>query len=271
MGWVLENGYEGLVDTLRGPAFVRVRGQGPRVLICHGGPGFDQEPLVPALAAIEQFRTLVFFDQLGCGQTPPGDGPVTADATFAHAAALVDALGPDPIGIVAHSWGCVVAAGITMIGPSLRFTEALLINPIGLDNIAYADAQAAIMARIPEETAGRMWAMLGEGASGADAFALISPYYLASERTKLPPLPVVASIYASVEASVGTFDFWPALDQFGIIHSIRGADDFVPLASIRPLIDRAANNIVLADVGHYAFYEDPSAFAAAIDNIFTPN
>ena len=263
----MEDGFEGLVDTVDGPAFVRVRGRGPRALVCHGGPGFDQEPLVSALAAIEQYRTLVFFDQLDCGQTPPSDDPVTAEATFAHAAALVDALGPDPIGIVAHSWGCVVAAGIAMMRPDLRFNEALLINPIGLDNAAYANAQTAIMARIPEETVGRMWAMLAEGATGTDAFALLSPYYVASEATRLPPIPVAASVYASVEASVGSFDFWPALDRFEVVQSIRGSDDFVPAASIRPLLDRATNDIILPNVGHYAFLEDPNALAAAIDTI----
>lgn len=268
---MLEDGFEGLVDTARGPAFVRVRGRGPRVLVCHGGPGFDQEPLVPALEAIEQYRTLIFFDQLGCGQTPAGDTAVTAEATFAHAAALIDALGPDPIGIVAHSWGCVVAAGLGMMRPGLRFTEALMINPIGLDSGAYADAQAAIMARIPEETVGRMWAMLAEGATGADAFAVLSPYYVASETTRLPPIPVAAPVYASVEASVGAFDFWPALERFGVTHSIRGSDDFVPPTSIRPLLDRTASDVVLPNVGHYAFHENTNEFAAAIDRIFTPS
>ena len=265
----MEDGFEGLVDTACGPTFVRVRGKGPRVLVCHSGPGFDQEPIVPALAHIQRYRTLVFFDQLGCGRTPAGDNPVTAEATVAHAAALVDALGADPIGVVAHSWGCVVAAGIAMMRPDLRFTEALLINPIGLDNTAYADAQQAIMARIPEETVSRMWAMLGEGAVGADAFALISPYYVGSRETQLPLIPVVAPVYASVAASVGTFNYWPGLERLGTLRLIRGADDFVPPASIQPLLVGADSDIVLPDVSHYPFFEDSNAFAAAVDRTFT--
>ena len=62
--------FEGLVDTELGPTFLRARGNGPAVLVFHGGPGFDHEPLLDGLTAADEDRTLVFFDQLGCGATP---------------------------------------------------------------------------------------------------------------------------------------------------------------------------------------------------------
>ena len=237
------------------------------MLVLHGGPGIDQEPLVPALAALQRHRTLVFFDQLGCGRTPATTEPVTAEATFAHAAALVDALGPEPLGIVAYSWGCVVAGAIAMRRPDLTFAEALMINPIGLSKADYAEAQAAILGRIPEETVKRMWDMLGAGASGTEAFAQISPFYLARE-TEPPRTSVVAAVYASVEATIDEFDFWPAIERMGRIIVVRGTHDFVPPSSIRPLLDRATADIVLPAVGHFAFFEDPQAFAIAIDRAF---
>ncbi len=237
------------------------------MLVLHGGPGFDHGPLVPALAALQRHRTLVFFDQLGCGRTPAAVEPVTAEATFAHAAALVDALGPEPLGIVAHSWGTVVAAAIAALRPERAFAETLLISPVAIDGNGYAEARAAVGKRIPEAAVNAMWAKLGEGASGGEAFAMISPYYTASPEAALPPFDVAAPVFASVDATLGAFDFRPSAERLGPLAIVRGADDFVPPTSLRVLRDLSVHDHVLPHVGHFPFFEDADAFADAIDEI----
>lgn len=255
------------IDTAKGPAFVRTAGSGPPMLVLHGGPGFDQEPLLSALEAVQKHRTLIFFDQLGCGRTPTAVEPVTAEATFAHAAALVDALGPEPLGIVAHSWGTVVAAAIAALRPERAFAETLLVSPVAIDGAGYAAARAAIAERIPETALNRMWAMLSEGASGGEAFAVISPYYAASQEVILPPFDVAAPVFASVDASLGPFDFRPSAERFGPLAIVRGAEDFVPSASLDALRQKAGHDLVLPDVGHFPFFEAPKAFSDAIDRV----
>ena len=260
--------FEGYVETGKGPAFVRIRGEGPRLVVFHGGPGFDQEPLLDSLAGLQKHRTLVFFDQLGCGRTVAATEPVTAEATIAHAAALLDALGNEPVGAVAHSWGTVLAAAVATLRPELGYREAMLISPVAFDNVGYDDARAAAARRVPAEALERMWAMLSEGRTGTEAFAEISRYYAASPDATLPPIPVAAPVFVSVDATLGTFDYWPAVERMGQITVVRGANDYVATATIRPLLDHAADDIVMPDVGHYPFFEDPPGFAAAIEPIF---
>ncbi len=259
--------FEGIVETKAGPAFVRVRGTGPRLLVFHGGPGFDQEPLISGLADLARYRTLIFFDQLGCGRTPASTHPVTAEATFAHAAALIDEMGADPIGLFAHSWGVVAAAGAASLRPEFVFTESLLVSPVALNSGGYDEARAGIGNRVPTEIMQRMLAMLAAGSSGAEAFSLLLPYYVASPETRLPPISVAAEVYASVEASLGAFDYSRAVAAFGPLSVIRGDQDFVAPSTFRALLDLARRDVVLDGVGHYPFFEAPAEFNRAARQI----
>lgn len=260
--------FEGFVDTEAGPTFLRVRGDGPAALVFHGGPGFDHEPLLAGLAEAMKHRTLVFFDQLGCGATPAPDGPVTAAASYAHAAALLDALGPEPIGMIAHSWGTVAAAGAISLRPDFAFTESLLVSPVAIDSGGYDKARAAITGRVPPSVLHNMLALLNAGADGAAAFALLMPYYVASPDTVLPPIGIAAQTYFSVDASLQAFDLTGVVDRFGPISVIRGDSDYVDPSTIVALREGARNDIVLDEVGHYPFFEATDAFNHAIGRVY---
>src|SRR5207249_2070026 len=66
------------------PTFILTIGLGPPVLVIHGGPGFDHRYLLPAVAELAKRRTLILYDQPGCGRTPAPSGGVTAEVTFRH-------------------------------------------------------------------------------------------------------------------------------------------------------------------------------------------
>jgi pimeloyl-ACP methyl ester carboxylesterase len=264
----LQSPFEGTLETEAGPTFVRLRGNGPRLLVFHGGPGFDHEPLIDGLSDLMDHRTLVFFDQLGCGRTPATVEPVTAQATFDHAAAVVDAIGPEPVGAVAHSWGSVVAAATASLRPDFAFTESLIISPVALDGTGYGHARNAMAGRIPPDVTQRVMAMIAAGADSAEAFSLITPYYVASPKTVLPPMPVAAAVYVSVDASLDDFDYSDTIPRFGPISIIRGDSDYVDPATIGPWLVAAQRDMVMDHVGHYPFFEDAAGFAAAIRQVF---
>src|SRR5687767_7136388 len=100
----LHSPFAGMIATPTGPTFVRVVGEGPPTLVVHGGPGFDQRYLAAGgLEGLARRRTLVFYDQPGCGATPDPPAPPTAEGTFRHFAEVVAAVWTDePVSVVAH-------------------------------------------------------------------------------------------------------------------------------------------------------------------------
>ncbi len=255
---------EGLIGTGAGDAFVETRGKGPPVIVVHGGPGFDHEPLRDGLAALARSRRLVFFDQLACGRTPAPRGTVDAEATFRHAAAVIEVLAEGPVGLVAHSWGVLVAAQALALRPNLAFTEALFINPVPLDAEGYATMRAALEAKIPAEVAAEVQRRILAGEDAVAAFALLAPSYVGSPKAVLPRMGVSAMTYVTVHGSLGPFDATASLARFGRIKVIRGERDFVGPRLIRPILDAAADDVIVPGVGHYPFFEDRPAFDRAI-------
>lgn len=67
---------EGLIPVTGGKVWYRVLGAdrpGAPLLVLHGGPGAPHDYLEP-LAALAGERPVVFYDQLGCGNSErPGD------------------------------------------------------------------------------------------------------------------------------------------------------------------------------------------------------
>jgi pimeloyl-ACP methyl ester carboxylesterase len=87
-----------------------LRGTGPRLYVCHGGPLGTYEALAGQLRPLEDELTLVFHDYRGSGASAAG-APRTYD--FSHLADDLDQLraflGDQEIDVLAHSMGVAVA------------------------------------------------------------------------------------------------------------------------------------------------------------------
>jgi proline iminopeptidase len=243
-------------------------GSGPAALVFHGGPGFDHEPLVGPLAPVAKTRRLIFFDQLGCGRTP-AEGPVTAEATFAHAAGVLDGITDADLSFVAFSWGATVAAAALAARSGRAVAETILINPTPLGSRDYAEMRAALSARIPAEIQAEVQRLVLAGAEGADAFALYAPYYVARPGIVVPRMSLAAMTYVTVDGSLGDFDFSAAIPRLGRIKVIRGERDHVAPRWLGAILEAAVEDIVLPGVAPYPFLEDRPAFDAALRRVLT--
>jgi proline iminopeptidase len=95
------------VDGIK--TFVTIVGQGPPILIVHGGPGFSHEYLVDPLDFLTKDRTLIFYDQPGCGKTDLGDRTLSPLLTYQHLLSFTQLIVNDArIDLLAHSWGALV-------------------------------------------------------------------------------------------------------------------------------------------------------------------
>jgi pimeloyl-ACP methyl ester carboxylesterase len=268
----MDTPFEGLVETTAGPTFVKTVGQGPPMVIVHGGPGFDHGYLTRPLAFLARHRTLIFFDQPGCGRTPPPAEGASAAATFRHFRALLDHLHAESLGVIGHSWGALVAvAAMAEAGVLPPFAEAIFVNPTPIKGAEYAEARSAFLLAVPPDRLGEMQRLVGSGAAGADVFAVLMPYYLGKPATAtLPRLDVSPATYFAVDASLaslGAFDFSGGLSAFRRLGLILGERDFVKRNLIAEVIGRADRVITMPGIGHFPSFEAPREFEAAVTTL----
>ena len=104
-------------------------------LIClHGGPGFTWDSFEPLEAMAVTGRRLVFYDQLGCGNSDfPTDPSIYTVGLYLDEVAVVRrVLGLDRVHILGHSWGGMLAM------------EYALTQPAGLASLILADTGASV-------------------------------------------------------------------------------------------------------------------------------
>ena len=109
---------EGKVSTGGSETWYRVVGNpaGSRsrklpVLALHGGPGLPHESLEPLEALADGGRQVVFYDQLGCGNSTRAGNPDPwgVDPFLEELAALRRELGLARVHLLGHSWGGMLA------------------------------------------------------------------------------------------------------------------------------------------------------------------
>jgi proline-specific peptidase len=103
-------------------------------LLClHGGPGAPHDYLEPLEAMAGTGRRVIFYDQLGCGNSNvPTDPSIYTMALYLEEVdAIRRALGLEHVHILGHSWGAMLAM------------EYALTQPVGLASLILADTGAS--------------------------------------------------------------------------------------------------------------------------------
>src|SRR5512135_1182368 len=86
-------------------------GSSTPILLLHGGPGLGSDYLKPLESMANQGRTVIRFDQLGCGRSArPRDVSLWTIPSYVDQTESIRAqLGCEHIHLVGHSWGGAVA------------------------------------------------------------------------------------------------------------------------------------------------------------------
>lgn len=98
-------------------------------LLClHGGPGMPHDYLEPLEAIADTGRRVIFYDQLGCGNSDrPDDSSLwTVELFIEEVDTVRDALGLDHVHLLGQSWGGMLAM------------EYVLTKPAGLASLTLA-------------------------------------------------------------------------------------------------------------------------------------
>src|ERR1051326_8684266 len=90
--------------------YTRRVGDGPPVVVLHGGPGAHHDYLLPQYDRLALGRTLLYYDQRGGGRSPvPRDTPVGWREHVADLEALRDHWGLEQVTLLGYSWGGLLA------------------------------------------------------------------------------------------------------------------------------------------------------------------
>ena len=104
-------------------------------LLClHGGPGAPHDYLEPLEGMAHSGRRVIFYDQLGCGNSDQPNNPSmwTVDLFVEEVGVVRQALGLERVHILGQSWGGMLAM------------EYALTQPAGLASLVITDSPASI-------------------------------------------------------------------------------------------------------------------------------
>jgi pimeloyl-ACP methyl ester carboxylesterase len=264
-----------IIDTLAGPTFVRKIGRGPPVYVIHGGPGFDHSYMIKPLVSVAERRTLIFYDQPGCGGTPTRNSRPSALSTFSHFRALVSAVTNDrDFGVIAHSWGALVLAGALADAtpPIADPAEGLLINPVPVTSESYKIIQRRQASRVSVWVRLKILWLALDQRNGPRILKLLLPSYTASGFSLPPddPFPFNIKTYRTASSTLNRFDFSVGISRLKQLAVVQGEDDFTKPSDVAALIEVVKCLKVLKAAGHFPFWDSPDAFAGVLARAFPP-
>jgi proline-specific peptidase len=257
------------------------------LLVLHGGPGFPHDYLEDLARLADDGRTVVFYDQIGCGKSDhPHDGALWTMATFVEEVAAVrDALGLDHVHLLGHSWGGWLAL------------EYALGRPSGLASLVLASTCASLPAfaaetrRLKESLPAGVQQVIDrheEGTTDDPAYQEATMAYYTRWVCRLDPFPehvmrsfmnLSEDVYATMQGPewnvIGNLRDWDVTARLGeldlpVLVTSGGYDEMTP-ALVQPLVDgiRGAEAAVFEQAAHLAMVEEPDRYREVVDSFLS--
>jgi pimeloyl-ACP methyl ester carboxylesterase len=265
------------VDVDGGRVAVWTReGDGPCLLLLHGGPGLS-DYLEDLADEFGEGWNLAGYQQRGLAPSTQA-GPFTVARHVADARAVLEALGWERAYAVGHSWGGHLALHLGLAIPT-RIAGVLAVDPLGgVGDGGFERFGAELAARTPAADRERaealdQRAMRGEGSEEdmRESLALFWPAYHARRDAPppMPPLRISIPCYAetleSIQAELPALE--ARLPDLGLpVGFIAGAKSPIP---VQDASGATAARIpgawleVIDETGHFPWLERPGCVAAA--------
>lgn len=270
-------------------------GEGPSIVVLHGGPDFDYDYLLPELDCLAERFRVIYYDQRGRGRSADGVRPddVTLESEIGDLDHVRRHFGLESMAVLGHSWGGVLAMEYAGRHPE-RLTHLILMNTAPA---SYEDVQLFRQHLRGIRPAGDIEAMQSLAATAefrAGDPDVEAEYYrihyrhtlhapalldrlLPRLRTNFTPARVLTAraiedrLYEETWSSPG-YDLLPKLRRLAaptlVLH---GENDFVPVQVAAHVAEAipGARLAVLRHCGHFAYLEAPDAVARQVNQLFT--
>ena len=242
--------------------FTRTVGDGPDVVVLHGGPGAHHDYLLPQFDLLASGRRLRYYDQRGGGRSPvERDIPVGWREHVADLLTLLDQWDIRDATLLGYSWGGLLAL-LFAIAHRDRVARLALVSPAPASRRERDQftARFAERMRAPELHAAR------ERLSPFER-AVAGYFHDLDNVHALTPFRVTGRTQDAVWKSLGDYDLSDALRSLHVAARVfHGRHDPMPLAAAeRTAALLGADIVVFEQSGHCPYVEETERFAAALD------
>lgn len=258
--------------------FERRIGDGPEVVVLHGGPGAHHDYLLPGFDRLARGRTLIYYDQRGGGRSAVArDVPVGWREQVNDLEALRDVWGCERLTLAGYSWGALLAMLYAVTYPA-RVASLALISPAPAAKAERLGYETTLAARnsTPELQAKRA-ALQASGLRSRDLalynqrlfeLAVAGYFHDPARSRELTPFRITGRTQQEVWNSLGDdFDLRPALWRLDVrALVVHGDDDPIPVVTAEATATALrAPLVVLPACGHVPYVEAEEGFMAALD------
>jgi pimeloyl-ACP methyl ester carboxylesterase len=238
------------------------------LLVLHGGPGSAHDALEGLGALAEQGRRVVFYDQLGSGESDRPDDPSlwTVETFLDQLRSVREGLALERVNLFGSSWGGMLAL------------EYALTRPDGLASLVLNSTPTSAP-RWAEETT-RLYAALPAGLDAKQAETAFrrrhictldpEPDVLARTGAKFGQQ-VYETMWGPSEHTVtGTLKDWDVIDRLGEIRVptliTSGRHDECTPALVEPLHERISGSewVMFEDSAHMPYLEEPARYLQVV-------
>ena len=255
----------------------RRAGNGPPVLLLHGGPGLGFDYLRDLADELAEENDVAWYQQRGLAPSA-AEGPYTVAADVGDARRVLDALGWDKAYVVGHSWGGHLALHVAEALPE-RLLGVLAVDPLGsVGDGRWPEFDEEIFRRTPEPVRVRARELDELASSGAadddlalEQMRLVWSAYFADPGAA-PPMPKLRmASERSAQMGQSILAELPALEAglgqirlpVGFVHGSRSP---MPVAASTDAAERipGAWVDVVGGAGHFVWVEAPGAVRASL-------
>jgi len=261
--------------------FTRRVGDGPPVVVLHGGPGAHHDYLLPQYDRLAEGRALLYYDQRGSGRSPVSrDVAVGWREHVADLDALRDHWQLDRLILLGYSWGGLLAVLYALEHPD-RIARLALVSAAPVTAVWRDEFERRFAARMAQPWIARSRAELTAlGLAQSDperyrrmAFALsVAGYFHDPSRAKeMTPFRVTERTRRAVWDSLGEYDLRERIRQTFpdgtaprslLLHGIY---DPMPIEAARETAALLSTGVLELATGHAPHVEATEDFVRGLD------
>jgi proline iminopeptidase len=162
------------------------------LLVLHGGPGNTHEPLKLALDVLADDRPVIFYDQLGSGNSErPDDLSLWRTERFVEELVCVrEVLGLNEVHLLGHSWGTMLAASYLTGGRHSGVRSVIFSSPC-LSAERWKQDADLFLAQLPEEVQQTIARNEAEGTTQSEEYQEAMKEYYQRHVCRLEPYPEI--------------------------------------------------------------------------------
>ena len=275
---------EGMIDVGPGRIWYESAGEGPAILLLHGGPGGSSDYLIPLMDLAEDGFRVIRYDQLGSRRADkPSDLSLYNVPRFTDEVEIVrTALGLGKIHVIGQSWG-------SFLGLEYAITHPHGLNSLVLYSGAASTAECvagmdSLRAEMPAETLAMMAEREAAGDVKAEDYVAAVDVLYRRHLCRLDPYPayfvesmenlarpVYETMWGPNEFTcTGTLRSWDRSPDLGKVNAptliLCGNYDEVTPSCSRTMHEGIPNSelVIFAESSHSSHFEEPECFFSVL-------